>query len=64
MPTIKISTQDNLLMDISESNRLDIKTGGRLTTVDVYVHPERPANDGTRVVARDSEINTSAISDD
>ncbi len=64
MPTIKISTPDNLLTDVSKSKRLDIKTGSPLTTVDVYVHPERPANIGERVVARDSEIDARPVSGD
>lgn len=64
MPTINISTQDFVLLDFSVSESLDVKTGSPLTIVDVYVHPELPANDGTRVVARDSEIDAGPVGDD
>lgn len=61
MPTINISMPDNVIMDISVSERLDIEAKSPITTVDVYVHPEPSANDGARVVARDGEVDSPAV---
>lgn len=63
MPTISISTTTADTVDVSRSDRLDIQTGRPFTVVDVYVYPKRPANDGTRVIARDGDVDPRPIGD-
>ncbi len=40
MPTIKISTPDNSLTDVSVSKQLDVKSGHPRTTLVIYVSPK------------------------